>query len=143
MRTSCQEKCSPPFVGEEVVIMRVIDFFDRGCSLFPDRPFLQDEHITFTHREVQQISHQIVNGLINEGLKPGKSVVGVLSPNNPRAFMCVLGALRSFIWLPLNARNTVADNVAIMAAHDCEWLFYHSEFVDEVNQMRPELSGIK
>ena len=123
--------------------MRIIDFFDRGCSLFPDRPFLKDEHSTFTHREVQDASHKIVNGLICGGLAPGKSVVGVLSRNDPRAFICVLGALRSFVWLPLNARNTVDDNISIMSAHDCEWLFFNSEFADEVKQIRRELSGIR
>jgi acyl-CoA synthetase (AMP-forming)/AMP-acid ligase II len=123
--------------------MRIIDFFDRGCRLFPDRPFLKDEHITFTHREVQDLSHKIVNGLLSGGLEPGNSVIGVLSRNNPRAFICVLGALRSFVWLPLNALNSVADNVAIMSAHDCEWLFFHSEFADEVRHLRRQLPGIR
>lgn len=123
--------------------MRIIDFFDRGCSLYPDRPFLMDENISFTHREVHDLSHQIVNGLIDGGLTPGKSAVGVLSPNNPRAFLCVLAALRSFVWIPLNARNTAAENMAIMAAQDCEWLFYHSDFAAEVDQIRRELPGIR
>src|SRR6266536_3749137 len=123
--------------------MRIIDFFDRGCSLFPDRPFLKGEHIAFTHREAQHLSHRIVNGLIDGGLRPGKSVVGILSPNDPRAFLCVLGALRSFIWIPLNTLNTVADNIAIMSAHDCEWLFYHSELATEVEQIRSEIPGMR
>ncbi len=102
-----------------------------------------DECVTLTHREAQDLSHRIVNGLIDGGLTPGKSVVGVLSPNHPCAFLCVLGALRSFIWLPLNARNTVADNVAILSAHDCEWLFYHSELAAEVDQIRREVPQIR
>lgn len=123
--------------------MRIIDFFDRGCSHFPDRPFLMDEHVTFTHREVQDMSHRIVNGLIDRGLTPGRSVVGVLSPNNPRAFQCVMGALRSFVWIPLNARSSVADNIAIMADQGCECLFYHSDFASEVRQIRSEVPGIR
>lgn len=123
--------------------MRIIDFFDRGCSRFPDRLFLKDDDIAFTHLDAQRISHQIVNGLIDAGLVPGQSVIGVLSPNNAQAFLCILGALRSFIWLPLNARNTIAGNIALMSAHDCEWLFYHSEFSAEVDVMRRELPAIR
>ncbi len=85
--------------------MRIIDLFDRGCSFFPDRPFLPDHQVSFSHREVQDMSHRIVNGLIDGGLTPGKSVVGVLNPNNLRAFQCGMGALRSFVWLPLDARR--------------------------------------
>src|SRR5262249_24327871 len=49
----------------------------------------------------------------------------------------------SFVWLPLNARNTVADSITIMSAHDCEWLFFHSEFAEDVREIRQHLPRIR
>ena len=47
------------------------------------------------------------------------------------------------IWVPLNARNTVEDNSAFMNYTDVECLFYHSNFENEVRQLRASAPQLK
>ena len=123
--------------------MRLIDFFDRGAALYPERVCLHDGTHGIRYREVEQATHRIGRGLLAGGLKPGAKA-SVYSPNDPRAFEAVLGILRAGItWLPLNARNTVEENGYILNANECEFLFYHSSFETEVERIRAEVPGLK
>src|SRR5690606_4924194 len=74
--------------------MRVIDFFDRGAALDPQRVCLKDGQLTRTYREVQRRTYLIGNALIRDGLRP-EDKAAVLSPNAAAPFECVLGILRA------------------------------------------------
>jgi acyl-CoA synthetase (AMP-forming)/AMP-acid ligase II len=125
--------------------MRLIDFFDRGAVLFPDRPCLVGGGVSLSFRETQRRTHQIASRLIARGLAP-QAGAAVLSPNDADAFSCILGILRAgSAWMPLNARNAVDDNVAILGDNECRWLFYHSSFAAAAEEMRakvPTLLGL-
>ncbi len=112
--------------------MKLIEFFDRGVAQDPQRDCLIDESGRFSFREAQVATHQIACGL--RALGAGQDVkVGLWSPNASRAFLCELGIFRSdAVWVPLNARNSVADNCRIIADLDVEILFLHSEFAGEL-----------
>jgi acyl-CoA synthetase (AMP-forming)/AMP-acid ligase II len=120
--------------------MRLIDFFDHGVALFPDRACLADlEGRSLSFTEVQALTHRIGNRLVAAGVQP-QLAVAVLSPNDLDAFACILGTLRSgAAWMPINARNGVDENVAIMGDNECCWLFYHSSFADAAERMRREV----
>jgi acyl-CoA synthetase (AMP-forming)/AMP-acid ligase II len=123
--------------------MRLIDFFDRGAALDPDRACLADARGSLSFRDVQRRTHRIGNALIAGGLAP-QSVAAVLSPNDVDAFSCILGILRAGgAWMPLNARNAVDDNAAQLADNDCRWLFYHSSFAAAVEEIRRKAPGIR
>ena len=47
--------------------MRVIDFFDRGADLHPDRLFLKSESATRTYRQTQLTSHLIAQAIHASG----------------------------------------------------------------------------
>ena len=125
--------------------MRLIDFFDRGAALHPDRPCLVGAGVSLSFSEVQRRTHRIGNRLISAGLSP-EAGAAVLSPNDADAFSCILGILRAGgAWMPLNARNAVDDNAAILSDNDCRWLFYHSSFAAAAEEMRskvPTLLGL-
>ena len=126
--------------------MRLIDFFDRGVALYPERACLSDlSGRSLSFREVQQRTYRVGNKLIAGGLAP-QAVGAVLSANDMDAFSCILGILRGGgAWMPLNARNSVEDNIHILADNECRWLFYHSAFADAVEQIRthvPTLQGL-
>jgi len=125
--------------------MRLIDFFDRGAALYPERPCLVGGTVSLSFRETQRRTHRIANQLIKGGLAP-QAGAAVLSPNDADAFSCILGILRAGgAWMPLNARNAVEDNVAILGDNECRWLFYHSSFADAAEEMRakvPTLLGL-
>lgn len=107
--------------------MLLIDSFDRGAARNPvGTCFLAaDESERLSYERVEALSHRIAAALAAEGVGV-ETRVGVLSPNAPMGFCCVLGALRlNASWVPLNARATAADLVPLLELTECEVLFYH------------------
>jgi acyl-CoA synthetase (AMP-forming)/AMP-acid ligase II len=107
--------------------MLLIDSFDRGVARNPEGTcFLTaDESVRMSYEEVAALSQRIAAALAEEGVEP-ETRVGVLSPNAPIGFCCVLGALRlNASWVPLNAKATATDLVPLLELTDCEILFYH------------------
>ena len=122
--------------------MQLIDFFDRGAELWPNRECFHDGEVATSYHETLETSHRIAGGLRAAGLEKG-SKVAVYSPNSVRAFECILGILRSgAIWVPLNARNSLETNIYILKDCDCEWVFCHSDFEPHADQLRSEVSGL-
>jgi acyl-CoA synthetase (AMP-forming)/AMP-acid ligase II len=111
--------------------MLLIDSFDRGAARNPAGACLltADESERLSYEEVAALSHRIAAALAAAGVGP-ETRVGVLSPNAPLGFCCVLGALRlNASWVPLNARATAADLVPLLELTDCEALFYHPDLL--------------
>ncbi|HLT27205.1 MAG TPA: AMP-binding protein [Zeimonas sp.] len=116
--------------------MRVIDFFDRGAALAPDRICLKDANVARSYDEVRKQSCRIANALIRDGFAP-QDKAAVLSPNAAAPFECVLGILRAGgAWVPVNARNVASENAYILDNCDVETLFYHGDFEAAVQEFR-------
>ncbi|MGH8149604.1 MAG: AMP-binding protein, partial [Steroidobacteraceae bacterium] len=115
--------------------MRVIDFFDKGVAVEPDRPFLVDDTEQRTYAQTQAMSHRIANAFAAAGVEPGTKVA-VLSGNAARAFECVVGLLRAgCVWVPVSARNTVEDSIYALENTDTGVLFYSRAFRDTVEKL--------
>ena len=122
--------------------MRLIDFFDKGAELDPDRPFLVEGEVSRTYAQVQALSHRIANAFRREGIAPGTKAA-VLSPNASRAFECVIGLLRAgCVWVPVNVRNTVADNVYTLTNTDTGVLFYAQAAAEQARAILAECPNI-
>ncbi|MBN43657.1 MAG: o-succinylbenzoate--CoA ligase [Alphaproteobacteria bacterium] len=124
--------------------MRVIDFFDRGALLQPDRAFMiaEDGAVT-TYRDAFELSHSTALAMIAAGFGYRKHAA-IYSPNAPGAFDALLGIYRTGgAWVPINARNAVAENAYILNNNDTEFLFYHSEFEDSIKVIQEECPGIR
>lgn len=116
--------------------MRIIDYFDRSADSHPARPFLIDDLGTRSYGETQAATHAIANGLIAAGVTVGTKVA-VLSPNCAAAFECVLGLNRAgAVWVPLNYRNSVDDNIHILEAFDVDVVLYHASLEQQVEIYR-------
>jgi acyl-CoA synthetase (AMP-forming)/AMP-acid ligase II len=124
--------------------MRVIDFFDRGALVHPDRAFMiAEDGSTTSHAQARERSHKTALAMIEAGFGYSKHAA-IYSPNHPSAFDALLGLYRAGgVWVPINARNAVAENAYILNNNDVEFLFYNSEFEDNVNFIRKECPGIK
>lgn len=108
--------------------MRIIDFFDRGAGLGRDNVCLKAGPRALSYGDVQSSTYRIARRLLDAGIGKG-SLACVLSHNDIDAFSCILGIMRSgATWMPLNARNALADNIACIQRFGCKWLFYHSAF---------------
>jgi acyl-CoA synthetase (AMP-forming)/AMP-acid ligase II len=125
--------------------LRAIDYFDRGFVLAPDRAAFVGDGASFSYAEAADLSWRIA-GAIRRRSDPGvpQQHVAVFSPNDPRAFLCVLAALRAGgVWVPINARNGVDENIFILRNCDCTWLFFHSSFAEHLPRLRQEVPGIR
>ncbi|SKA33400.1 Acyl-CoA synthetase (AMP-forming)/AMP-acid ligase II [Enhydrobacter aerosaccus] len=123
--------------------MRLIDYFDRGADLFPERHCLHDGTQGWTYREVRETTHRVANGLLKTGLPLGAKAA-VYSPNHAMAYAALLGIVRAgLIWAPVNARNALEENLFILDNTDVEFLFYHSSFADYVARIREACPKIK
>lgn len=123
--------------------MRVIDYFDRGASIDPDRACLIEGDVSHSYRHVRARSHQIANALIDLKLEPGDKAA-VFSPNCAVAFECILGIFRAEgVWVPINTRNGVPENIQILDNLDVTVLLYHSSLADAVAQFRNKCSKLR
>ena len=122
--------------------MRVIDFFDRGALLHPDRAFMiAEDGATTSYRDAQALSHRTALAMIAAGFGYRKHAA-VYSPNGPGAFDALIGIYRAGgAWVPINARNAVAENAYILNHNDAEFLFYHSDFEDNIETIQGRVPG--
>lgn len=106
--------------------MRLIDLFDKGAELDPQRPFLIDDDGEHSFAEVQRQSHRIAAALLDAGIRPGAKVA-VWSHNSARAMICVLGALRAgCVWTPVSPYNVAEEAIYQLDHAEVEVLFYCS-----------------
>ena len=124
--------------------MQLIDFFDRGVQIAPDRKAFIDADNEFTYLNAQQRSYQVANGLIKAGIQPGESVA-IYCPNNALAFICILGILRAgAVYVNLNALSPLEENIFVLQDRDAKYLFIHSNFeshLSKITKSTPTLAG--
>jgi acyl-CoA synthetase (AMP-forming)/AMP-acid ligase II len=116
--------------------MRLIDYFDRGADLHPERDCLHDGTRGWTYADVRATTHRVAAGLLAAGLTHGDKVA-VYSPNHAMAYAALLGIQRAgLIWAPVNARNAIEENLYILDNTDVSFLFYHSSFASYLPKVR-------
>lgn len=128
--------------------MRWIDYFDRGWEINPQGPCLIDDDAeggakTYSYEEVRDLSLRIAAGLLDAEFGPGCHGA-VLSFNHPLSVAATLAIMRAgIVWVPLNPRNGLTDNAALLESFDCDVLFFHSEFAAALDLFQEHAPGIK
>jgi acyl-CoA synthetase (AMP-forming)/AMP-acid ligase II len=123
--------------------MRVIDFFDKGVSLYPNNRAFVEPGGEYTYTQAAAETHHIAAAIRGRGCDKG-SKIAVLAPNSNIAFITLLGLLRAeAIWLPINPRNSVEVNIDLLDRFEGELLFYHSVFETEANAIKARIPAIK
>lgn len=123
--------------------MAVADFLERGALINPDGPCVTMGERQYTYREVLRLTNRIANGLIAGGFGLGCNA-GVLSNNDPLAYGCTLGIMRSAMaYIPMDFRNSQEDNLRILDFGDCEVLFYQSQFHAQIQALQPRLPKLR
>lgn len=123
--------------------MRVIDFFDKAVLAQPSRVAFVSKTHTYTYREMDELSRRIAQAIVGTGLSAAARIA-VYAPNDVNAFACVLALFRAdATWVPINARNALDANIDFMNLTECEWLFYHSSFADNVREVRAQVPTLK
>src|SRR5918994_1830340 len=104
--------------------MALIDFFDRGWLINPHGVAYRHGDASWTFDEAGALSCRIAHALIADGLGI-ETKAAVLSPNDPLAWICVLGIWRAGgAWVPMNPKQPVEDNTVLLERFDVEVVFY-------------------
>ncbi|MBK0328129.1 AMP-binding protein [Rhodobacteraceae bacterium F11138] len=121
--------------------MRFIDYYNKGMARGAGGVAFIDGGTRYAWDEVDAMSARIAAGL--HAMAPSDEArIGVYSPNDTRAFACVLGILRAdLVWVPINWRNTVHANGHLLELTGCDILLYHSDFAREAQQLAEQRNG--
>ncbi|MGF7158741.1 acyl-CoA synthetase (AMP-forming)/AMP-acid ligase II [Rhodoligotrophos appendicifer] len=123
--------------------MRLIDYFQKGLARGADRPAFVDDRVTLTYGEVDHRARRMASSLQASGLSTCPPIA-VFSPNDPQAFACIIGILYAGgIWVPCNARNTVAVNAHFLSMTSVEVLFYHGSLAREAVELKAAVPTIR
>ncbi|PJE17619.1 MAG: hypothetical protein CK429_06140 [Mycobacterium sp.] len=123
--------------------MRPTARFEQSAEHYPDSVCLIFGGASQTYAAVARAMRRVANRLAAADLRPGAHGA-VLSPNDPTAFTATLGLLHGgMVWLPLNPRNSVAENGLILAELDCDVLFVHRSFAAAVDELRAAAPAIR
>ena len=123
--------------------MRAIDYFDKAAEAYPDRIALIDGNTRLTYRELQAASQSVARAMAAAGLRD-EDRVAIFSPNDARVLVCMLALMRAGgAWVPINYRNAADANVEFMNYAETRWLFYHSSFSEQANELRRRVSPLR
>lgn len=115
--------------------MALSDFFDQGWSVDPAAIAYRHGDVDWTFEEAGSLSCRVANALLRDGMKP-ETKIGVLSPNDPAAWLCVIAAWRAGgTWVPLNPNSPITDSIGFVNQFDCEILFYHPALAAAVDEI--------
>lgn len=115
--------------------MGVASLFRRGATLYPDRACLVDGAVQRTYSEVDSSSNAIAAQLQKSGF--GTAHCAVYSGNSALAFECILGIFRAgAVFVPVNSKNHISDNIGLIDNFDVEVLFYDVRFSAEAEIIR-------
>ncbi len=123
--------------------MRAIDYFDKSADLYPDRIAIRDGEQACSYRETRSFSEKIARGMWASGLETEERAA-IYSHNHPAVLFCMLGMLRAgAAWVPINFRNAADANVEFLNYSKTTWLFYHSRFQEQADDIRKRVPCVR
>ena len=123
--------------------MRAIDYFDKAAEAYPERVALIDGNTRLTYRELHTASERVARAMWADGLRD-EDRVAIFSPNDARVLVCMLALMRAGgAWVPINYRNAADANVEFMNYAETRWLFYHSSFSEQANEIRRRVPALR
>ena len=123
--------------------MLVIEHFERGVERFRNRAAVIEGEGSLTYAEMEDRMLRIARGLLRSGL-PVDSSVALLSPNHSMVLACQYGIFKAgMLWVPINYRNSVSDNLAQLAKYDTRLLFFHSSLLEHAVAARSALPDLR
>jgi len=123
--------------------MRAIDYFDKSANLYPDRVAIVDGDRRYSYAETRKFSEQVARGMWAGGAKREERAA-IYSHNDAAVLFCMLGILRAgTAWVPINFRTAADANVEYLNYSETAWLFYHSRFQEQVEEIRRRVPRLR
>jgi acyl-CoA synthetase (AMP-forming)/AMP-acid ligase II len=109
---------------------------NEACRQHAEKECLKFNDESFSYSEVDSLSSKIANQLMAGGFEKGMHGA-VYSLNSAIAFIAALGIIRAGgVWIPVNARNSATDNVAILLTLGCDALLFQEDYADSAEEIR-------
>jgi TPP-dependent pyruvate/acetoin dehydrogenase alpha subunit len=123
--------------------MRAIDYFDKSAELHPDRTAIMEGDTRYSYRETRAFGKRIARGMLASG-STREQRAAIFSQNHPAVLFCMLGILRAgAAWVPINFRNAADANVEFLNYSETAWLFYHSHFREQIEEIRKRVPTLQ
>ena len=123
--------------------MRAIDYFDRSAVSNSSRTAIVDREAHYSYGETQAITRRIAGAMWANGLRDADSAA-IYSHNDARVLFCMLGIMRAgAVWVPINYRNALDANADYMNYVETRWLFYHSAYREQVQELKRRVSTLR
>lgn len=107
-----------------------LDLLNEGFANFPDRICCQSGGQALTYAEVDTLSAKVANQLIQGGCEIGFKGA-IYSLNSVETLIATVGVIRAGgVWVPINPRNSLKDNLGVLERFDVSALFYQSAFIE-------------
>jgi fatty-acyl-CoA synthase len=123
--------------------MRAIDYFDKSAELFPQRVAIRDGDACYTYAEMRVFTERIARAMQAGGVKREERAA-IFSHNVAAVLFCMFGILRAgAAWVPINFRNAADANVEFLIYSETAWLFYHSRFREQAEEIRRRVPSLR
>ena len=126
--------------------MNPYDFFAAAAASHPQRLAAQDELGGLTYTELHAQVELAARALAAHQEPRQQLKIAVFSPNCVAALSAILTVFRTgSIWVPINARNALEENLLILQRSDVDLLLIHSEFsalLPRIREVVPQLRSI-
>lgn len=123
--------------------MRSIDYFDRGAAIDPERLAIVEGDKSITFGALHKLTFEVAAALRANGVGR-QEPVAIYAPNHWGVLVCLLGLWRAGEkWIPVNARNALDANIQYMNYVRTAWLFYHSQYRGEVQELLARVPSIR
>ncbi|WP_427173417.1 class I adenylate-forming enzyme family protein [Arthrobacter sp. 92] len=122
--------------------MSIIGFFDRGWQSNPNGIAYVQGATSYTFTEAGELSCRIANALLASGFSSGAKIA-VLAPNDPLAWICVLGIWRAGLtWIPANPASPGGETAQLLESFDAELVIFHSSLAEDARHLRDRLPAV-
>lgn len=123
--------------------MRAIDYFDKSADLHADRVAILEGSTRYSYGETRAFSERIARAMWASGAEREQRAA-IYSHNHAAVLFCMLGILRAgAAWVPINFRNAADANVEFLNYSETAWLFYHSRFREQVEDIRKRVPSLQ
>jgi len=123
--------------------MNIRDYITKIALYFPNNTVLADIERRITAKETVERIFRVSNALLKLGLQKGDRV-GVLLHNCTQCIECFFGIqCAGLVLVPLNARNSIQEQLYILQNSGCRALFVGGEFAKDIAANRNKLKDMQ
>ncbi|MHA7901597.1 MAG: AMP-binding protein [Henriciella sp.] len=127
----------------EIPNVSMIELIDEACDRNGDALCLKQGALKISYNEVETASVKAANAFIEAGLTKGFRCA-FLTPNDAMSVAAILGVIRAGgVWMPLNPRNSLQENVDLLVRFGCDVLILHSSFEHTLEAFQKALPNLE